>query len=247
LTLTIGGHVLRKPVAVLRFTSNIVAYRQRPQNLINVAKRASIVMSRLTFIKYTFFLLLANAQIVIAAPSNLYSWTDENGVKHFASKSKAPSYAAPAELPKINRGDVKLTESKLISCGNHGGINCQAGPDVDGSVICHDGFKDASPRYAISCAAPRLKITNISHHDYEGHFTVTVRNSHSVTALETTVIFKPDESKDDIILEGPAEIDPYGIGEFKYTPEDLGMIHGLELKEGKVSMASLFIKCANCP
>lgn len=33
------------------------------------------------------------------------------------------------------------------ACGEHGGVNCPAGPDADGSVICADGYRDTSLKY----------------------------------------------------------------------------------------------------
>lgn len=33
------------------------------------------------------------------------------------------------------------------ACSNHGGVNCSAGPDTDGSVICNDGWKDSTITY----------------------------------------------------------------------------------------------------
>lgn len=34
------------------------------------------------------------------------------------------------------------------ACSWHGGVNCGAGPDWDGSVICNDGWKDSSVKYS---------------------------------------------------------------------------------------------------
>ena len=33
------------------------------------------------------------------------------------------------------------------ACSSHAGVNCGAGPDSDGSVICSDGFRDDPARY----------------------------------------------------------------------------------------------------
>ncbi len=47
-------------------------------------------------------------------------------------------------------------------CSGHGGVNCDAGPDSDGSVICNDGWKDSSCSYSSmsKCALPS-KSSNI--------------------------------------------------------------------------------------
>lgn len=33
------------------------------------------------------------------------------------------------------------------ACSSHGGVNCSAGADIDGSVICNDGWDDSSVQY----------------------------------------------------------------------------------------------------
>lgn len=34
------------------------------------------------------------------------------------------------------------------ACSSHGGVDCSAGPDIDGSVICYDGWEDSSVAYS---------------------------------------------------------------------------------------------------
>jgi hypothetical protein len=34
------------------------------------------------------------------------------------------------------------------ACSSHGGVNCSAGADTDGSVICYDGWKNSSVAYS---------------------------------------------------------------------------------------------------
>lgn len=46
---------------------------------------------------------------------------------------------------------IGLTNSAIATsgaCSWHGGVNCAAGPDWDGSVICNDGWKDSSVSYS---------------------------------------------------------------------------------------------------
>ena len=40
------------------------------------------------------------------------------------------------------------------ACSGHGGVNCAAGPDTDGSVICYDGWQNSSISYSsmVKCA-----------------------------------------------------------------------------------------------
>jgi hypothetical protein len=45
------------------------------------------------------------------------------------------------------------------ACFGHGGVNCGAGPDNDGSVICNDGFRDSSAQYLCGSGPPPPSIT----------------------------------------------------------------------------------------
>ena len=44
-------------------------------------------------------------------------------------------------------------------CSYHLGIDCSAGPDWDGSVICNDGWEDSIDSYsdAIKCQSKKFK------------------------------------------------------------------------------------------
>ena len=174
---------------------------------------------------------------VQAAP--IYKWKDADGTVHYASKP-VNAKAQPADLPTIMRGEVKIPKQMLSSCDQHGGINCQAGADKDGSVICYDGFTNAAARYRFSCNSPKLEITEISDPDQEGSFKVYVRNSTSVAASSAAMFFKPLDGKE-IKLEGPAEIEPFGLVEFMFRPS------GKPLALAKVDIGNLNLTCANCP
>ena len=181
-------------------------------------------------------LLVFGVSVASAAP--IYTWEDEFGVTHYSSKKDTPM-ARRADLPEINRGDVKLVERKLISCGDHGGINCQAGPDLDGSVICYDGFREASARFRLSCNSPKLEISTISDLEIDGRFQVTVRNTKSVAANDPAVLFRPELGKE-YKLDGPGEIEPFGIAEFSFVPKDA------DPPTKPVELAQLEVMCTNC-
>lgn len=38
-------------------------------------------------------------------------------------------------------------DSKQGACSSHQGVNCSAGRDKDGSVICNDGWRDSTVQY----------------------------------------------------------------------------------------------------
>lgn len=191
------------------------------------------MLSRLTL----SLALILIASTALASP--VYKWQDKQGVIHYSSKADQPE-AKPADLPKIMRAEVKLPKAALKSCNDHGGINCQVGADKDGSVVCFDGFREASARFRFSCSSPRLEIADISEADPGGVFTVYVRNSSSVKASTPALILRPGDGKE-FQLQGPEEIDPLGMGEFVFRPAGDG-----GLKE-KATLAQLDISCANCP
>lgn len=169
----------------------------------------------------------------------VYRWVDEKGVTHYTNKPQGPGIE-PAELPRITRGEVKLTSGKpLFTCKNHGDVNCDAGADVDGSVICHDGFKDAAARFRFTCNSPKLEVADISQPDPSGAFSVFVRNSKPVSAANPEVFFRGPY--DDIKLEGPESIEAFGVGEFLYHPQD-GAATYLRVDKNHIRIA-----CANCP
>ena len=99
-----------------------------------------------------FFLLLSLVVLPLNSyADSVYRWEAKNGSIHYSTKPPQPG-AKPAELPPIMKGDIRLAKSYFISCDKHGGINCKGGTDVDGSVICNDGFKNSSLQYKKSCA-----------------------------------------------------------------------------------------------
>ena len=195
-----------------------------------------LVMSRkliLYTVLFSFFLWPAGTL------AEVYKWEDAQGKVHYTSKPPSPD-AKPAKLPPITRGDVKLAPVKLVSCDQRGGVNCQLGPDVDGSVICYDGFREASARFRFTCSSPKLEVTDISELTPEGSFVVYVRNAKSVAAAKPIVTFTGSANKE-IQLIGPQEIAPFGMGEFVFQPP-----LGAKLAK-KPSHEQLVVACANCP
>ena len=77
------------------------------------------------------------------------------GVSRTLSKGDYLPYQELLENSFLNDG-YELLEKKEIcedncsssgACSSHGGVNCALGPDVDGSVICNDGWTDSSVEY----------------------------------------------------------------------------------------------------
>lgn len=182
-----------------------------------------------------FILILGPA---ISTADSVYRWTDDSGVVHYSSKPGQPGLK-PANLPKIMKADMHATSAKVVSCEKHGGVNCQAGADADGSVVCYDGFKDAAPRFSSSCSSPKLELTEISEPSKSGGFSVFVRNSKTVAAVKPVVSFLLPDGRT-FNLDGPSEIRPLGFGEFTFNPRP-----GVVVSK-KPTVASINLGCENC-
>jgi hypothetical protein len=186
--------------------------------------------------------MLAFASTLEASP--VYKWEDEKGVVHYSSSPNVKA-AKPAALAPIMRGELKLAQAKISSCDKHGGIDCRAGADSDGSVVCSDGFKGATARYRFSCSTPKLDLADVSTPGSDGAFSVFVRNSRSVVAKGPTVSEKLGDGSE-LKLTGPAEVEPYGMAEFQWKSEDLTPGTTLALND-KPDAGQINISCANCP
>lgn len=169
----------------------------------------------------------------------VYKWQDENGVVHYSSAPHT-SKMKPAVLPPITRGDIKLGRINLQDCSKHGGINCQLGSDLDGSVVCFDGFKASTERYKSNCSSPELEIADISEPRDDGAVSIFVRNKRSVDAFDTVVKFKQG-NRSEIALKGPNRIEAFGLGEFLYQPLERGFGDVTRPKENQLKLS-----CRNC-
>jgi hypothetical protein len=179
------------------------------------------------------------AFIQAASADSIYKSTDKDGRVRYSTR--APSVdAKPADLPKIMRGEVKLVDQKLVTCEKHGGVNCQAGADSDGSVICLDGYRDASARFRFTCSSPKLEVTDVSELDVDGGFTVFVRNTKSVDALLPVISFK-QKAGAEIKLKGPDKIAAFAVAEFQFKPDSP------EKLIPRPTFAEIVLACKNCP
>lgn len=183
----------------------------------------------------TAVLLMASS--LTAEP--IYSWRDDQGVVHYSSKPGSKD-AAKANLPPITKAEMKIPQAALSTCNKHGGVNCQAGADTDGSVICYDGFRGSMQRFTFTCNAPKLEIADVSDVAEDGSFSVYVRNSRGVTASDPKLTVKTITGKA-LSLNGPTTIDAFGLAEFLYPPDPKRPI--LQ----KPTMAQIDATCANCP
>ena len=185
------------------------------------------------------FLILLLIFVPLKTFAEVYTWTDEKGVTHY-STTKENNSAKPAELPKITRGEVKLADSMLESCLDHGGIDCTMGPDEDGSVICQDGFRDAAARFLFNCKTTKIVLSDISDLNETGKFSIFYRNKKAVLAKNVIVKYIPKDGTE-IILEGPKNIQPYEVAE--YVLDGMYLVN----KESKPQKSDFVLICENCP
>lgn len=192
-----------------------------------------------------YFKLLSTSLFIISfglfnyvSADEIYRWVSPDGVVNYSTKKSEPK-AKLADLPVINKGDFKVGAVTALTCDKHGGINCQAGPDVDGSVICFDGYDGASARFSFHCSSPKLRISDISDPDHKGMFTVYIRNDRSVPANAPRITYtSPEGAK--LVLKGPSDIPPFQMAEYTLYSAALA-------KMGEKPTESQFdITCLNC-
>ena len=197
-----------------------------------------------SFILVTFLLVIIHGR---AQAEQIYKWVDKDGKEHYSTAASHKS-AVPVELPEIMRGEVRLPAQLLQTCASHGGIDCQAGPDDDGSVVCNDGFRGSAERYVFKCSTAKLEVSNVSDLKDNGSFSVFVRNSKSVAAEKPKVTFKINP-RNEYLLEGPEIIPPFEVAEFFFYPHFQIKDEKL-LKEAasiKPGMLRFELACMNCP
>lgn len=169
----------------------------------------------------------------------IYRWEAPDGSVHYSSEPPTKN-AEPADLPRITRGRLGLKPQATETCDNRGGVNCQSGADLDGSVICNDGYKEVKTPFRFYCNSPKLSVNDIGEIKSNGQFSIFVRNSKSVAALKPEILLRVGNLLSGIILTGPEKIEPFEVGEFVYDPAQ----HGEMTK--KPTPEQLTLSCSNC-
>ena len=169
-----------------------------------------------------------NGMAGLAEEPSIFKWTDEAGRVHYSTSASHPE-AAPASLPAIGREDIDSKISELrsntpITCDSRGGVNCAAGADDDGSVVCADGFRDAEQRFRFACLEARLQAgrpelvygRNLQDKvNAPPSLRVVLRNLAGVKAEGIEVSFTGAGLKGRLNAVGPQSIDPFGLGEYE--------------------------------
>jgi len=177
------------------------------------------------------------AYSTLALAEQIYKWTDNKGNVHY-STSASDSEALPAKLPELIKEESTYKKQKLPeTCSKHGGINCAAGADVDGSVICLDGYKNADNRFNFSCTEARLEIVDVQAKNSTNEYSVFIRNQSGVEAKSPVLVFM-FSAREKREIPGPEVVAPY---------ESEEIILKTSTNEVLPSAANLLISCANCP
>ena len=172
--------------------------------------------------------------------ADIYKYVDSKGNTHYTT-TPPNSGAKPAQLPQIQKVNPAPKVVKDTTCLKHGGIDCQAGADKDGSVICTDGYRDATARFRFSCLEAALSITEPARRNGDGSFTLTVRNSKSTKAYNPNVVFLSNEGNS-YVLEGSGDIEPFGIGEFTLMLPD----EERDTEQATLPITQFKVTCSNC-
>lgn len=175
-----------------------------------------------------------------SSQAQVYEWTDPRGVRHFSSEKQGDNFKKAVLPPLLREKNGAKNDSKkhsgvtsLRGCAEHGGINCQAGADSDGSVVCSDGFRDAVARYRFSCSMPKLVVSELIKGKDAGSFTVIVRNESGVAATKPSLMVPSSVGSPSI--SGPDAVPPHEIGEFRVSG-------AASTPKGE----ELSIRCENC-
>lgn len=170
------------------------------------------------------------------ACGQVYKRTNEQGITEYTSYPPAAD-STPIALQPIDRFSVKGIRP-IEGCNTHGGIDCVAGADTDGSIVCRDGYRDATARFAELCSSARLELASLDVKE-QGVLSALIRNTKPVAAAQVAVLLDRDDGST-ARLEGPTEIEPFGSAEF--------LLPGREpwKQETALTRARISIECENC-
>lgn len=207
----------------------------------------------------SFLLLLITYE---AQADEVFKWIDSKGHVYFSTKKLNPN-DKPVKLPKIKKEnfDLKIKRLKQTvskTCDKNGGIDCKKGSDKDGSVICHDGYRDAEIKYKNYCEETNLsgelfainwqnKRINLSKKNYSKSdteniigFELYLRNEKPVLAKKVNVsLFLPNKSE--IILLGKDSIKGFSVGIYKNSTSD-----NLPMTQYVLDNCKINVQCQNC-
>jgi hypothetical protein len=142
--------------------------------------------------KFIFiFLLTIFSFLSESYAQSIYIEKKPDGSTVYTDKPKNPDLAVQKQLPQIPRYEPSnIPIQKIESCSIHGGNDCLAGPDTDGSIICSDGYKESRARYNFLCKQAKLTVENFVVSDDGSKINFSIRNRGEVGAYNIVVYFK---------------------------------------------------------
>ncbi len=163
-------------------------------------------------------LSLGGATLDSVTAQPIYTGTSVTGSVVYSSRPQQGAHAKKA-LPEIMRtGRPAVKVKRALHCGEHGGLNCEAGPDADGSVICRDGYRATTAMYRWSCPLAKLVIVSLDQPEDSLTASVVVRNKGRLTAKNPKIFIKSLKNRQ-LDVKGPETLGVQGIAEYEiYIP-----------------------------
>ncbi|MCB0358831.1 MAG: DUF4124 domain-containing protein [Bdellovibrionales bacterium] len=203
-----------------------------------------------------------------ALAGDIYTWTDSEGRVHFSTSPHSPG-AKRADLPELQHEDLDekiqaIRESTPPNCLDHGGIDCSAGPDSDGSVVCLDGFREALLPHRFACSEADLSVTEVFIVDNDGQvvseleradalapvadeqwknyaLVLSLRNNSAVAAAGMEVAFALP-GREFSPATGPEGVPAYGAAEYRLPLAGLKNLVNLR----QIAKTDYKVRCTNC-
>ena len=209
-----------------------------------------------------YFLFLSTP--LFAEENNIYRHVDETG-KVTYSTTELPNSEQATSLPEIQKENIDKKIDGLLSaipenCEKHGGIDCPAQADNDGSVICLDGFRDAELPYRFHCLEANLQIFSFTLSDIEnkpipfkpikpfvnqapkaGLLQISIRNNSNVDATRVKV-FINKTWREKIFALGPEVIKSYEVQDYSFNIQELKALD----RTFAINKGTVKIECVNC-
>ena len=199
-----------------------------------------------------------------SAQGQVYRWVDDKGEIHY-STSPSRRGAEPAQLPEIKRESAEqrietIREATPDNCQSHGEVDCTKGPDVDGSVVCLDGHRDAVGQFHTYCSTAKLQFERVEILDRSGSLLrngtvnemrraafveITIRNVADVPAQGVKAEISLPRAPYPAVASGPAEVERFGLGEYRIDLGPLQQYLGERL-ERDFKKLRITLDCKNC-
>lgn len=216
---------------------------------------------RLVLLLLCLFIFPINS---LGETDKIYRQVDAAGTVTY-STTELPNSEPANTLPEIQKENIDNRIKNFLAvvpenCEKHGGIDCQAQADSDGSVICLDGYRDAELPYRFHCLEAFLQIFSFTLSNSEnrpitfnpskpfknqspaaGILQVSIRNNSNVEATGIKV-FINKTWREKIHALGPEIVKPYEIQDYSFNVQDLKALE----RNFAINKGTIKIQCINC-